>query len=686
MKRWISNIIESGAALVLLAVVQTAVETLVISGLYANYIMPPKDFFNIRMYDGFTKIFSALESRLSEPFPVSEFFGQGFSAKLSVGFELLAMNLAVAGALALIVGTLLTLFGRDLGADAPASRRRIVLFTGLALIIGHLTHCYLRLHLPNDPTWIETLRNTARNFIHDGTVVAIGVVILSVPIALLLNSSRLLRPATTTASVVLALAAFVGTFGISVHVDHVAARPIIAKPKALTGAAPKEAVAPKDATLDAGPIEGAIETEDSPSSGVNAPAIGGRETANGDDPSVEEEETDALAEPAEPVGPVAKDYNVILISIDSLRADHLGAYGYPRDTSPTIKALAEGGILCANASSTTSWTLPSHMSMLTGRSLLGHGVVSDDRTLTDDVPTLAESFSDAGYRTHAIVSAPYVEARFGFDRGFDSYDDTSVRFETHGQSYKSVTAPMLQATAAEWLRSKGDKKFFLFLHYWDVHYDYTPGPVYDTMFDPDYTGSITGENFYFNDEVNRNMDPRDLEHILALYDGEIRLVDDHLAKLRAVLAELSIDNNTIIVVTSDHGDEFFEHGRKGHHRTLYDEQLRVPLIFYVPGVKLVRPRLEMETSTVDIFPTVLGFTGIEAPGRTRRRRSFGRCSRKARSVRPANLRGALPQQQPQRSGRLQTYGSKAHPPLQRSVGRGFRHRGRPERSRAARPK
>jgi arylsulfatase A-like enzyme len=291
----------------------------------------------------------------------------------------------------------------------------------------------------------------------------------------------------------------------------------------------------------------------------------------------------------------------------------MSAYGYRRDTSPAIAALARDGVLFRNASSTTAWTLPGHMSILTGRSLLGHGVVTDAQKLGEDIPTLAEGLKGAGYTTHAIVSAPYVEARYGFDRGFDSYDDQTIRFATHGASYKEVTAPLLQKTAAEWLDRNGSRKFFLFLHYWDVHYDYAPGPPYDTMFDPHYEGRIDGVNFYFNDAVHADMAERDLEHVLALYDGEIRLVDDHIAKLRAKLDEIGVGGKTVIVVTADHGDEFFEHDRKGHHRTLYDEILRVPLIVYVPGAKPQRSEVAMETSTIDVMPTVLGLVGAPVP-------------------------------------------------------------------------
>ncbi len=310
---------------------------------------------------------------------------------------------------------------------------------------------------------------------------------------------------------------------------------------------------------------------------------------------------------------LVEDYNVVFISIDSLRADHLSAYGYQRDTTPTLKTLAAAGVRFDNCSSTTSWTLPAHMSMLTGRSLLGHGVVADDRALTDDVPTLAEQFQAAGYLTKAITSAPYLEEHFGFSRGFDDYDDKTVRFESNEESYKSVTAPDVQKAAAKFLEANSDKKFFLFLHYWDVHYDYTPGEPYASMFDPDYDGEINGENFYFNSAVNKNISDRDLEHLKALYDGEIRLVDDHIGKLIRTIGLLGIAGKTIFVVTSDHGDEFFEHGRKGHHRTLYEEVLKVPFILYVPGIRPTSRTVSMETSIIDIMPTLLSITGIEIP-------------------------------------------------------------------------
>jgi arylsulfatase A-like enzyme len=151
------------------------------------------------------------------------------------------------------------------------------------------------------------------------------------------------------------------------------------------------------------------------------------------------------------------------------------------------------------------------------------------------------------------------------------------------------------------------------LHYWDVHYDYAPGPPYDTMFDSDYHGPIHGDDFYFNPAVNKRMDRRDLEHVVALYDGEIRLVDDHIGKLRATLERLGLWKNTILVVAADHGDEFFEHGNKGHHRTLYEEVLHVPWVLRVPGGAVAPRRVTEEASIIDIMPTVLGLTGVAQP-------------------------------------------------------------------------
>jgi hypothetical protein len=304
--------------------------------------------------------------------------------------------------------------------------------------------------------------------------------------------------------------------------------------------------------------------------------------------------------------------NVVLISIDSLRADRLGCYGEAHDTSPTIDRLAREGVRFANATSPTSWTLPSHMSMLTGRYLLSHGVISETDRLNQSVPTLAEALRASGLATGGVVSTLFLHPRYGFARGFDYYDDSSISGITNFDLLRAEPAPEVTRLAINWLRQQQNRRFFLFLHFWDVHMDYIPPSPYDQMFDPGYRGSIDGSNFRYNPAVNPRMAQRDLDHVLALYDGEIRWVDDHIAKVLAALDEMGVGDRTAVIVTADHGDEFFEHGGKGHGRTLYREVVHVPLIMRIPGVtpgKVVR----MPVSLVDIMPTVLDLVGARAP-------------------------------------------------------------------------
>jgi hypothetical protein len=262
------------------------------------------------------------------------------------------------------IGLLTGLFATIAGNDGSATTRSVVRLTlGLATAeaLLHVADWLSGLHIPADPSLRDVARNSARNFLFDGTTVALGVLAAAVVPAMVLT-----RWAGQSRSAAIAVA--IASFGAASW---------------LTTRSP---VVHAEASLTAPP---------------DKPAL-------------------------------ARDYNVILISIDSLRSDHLGSYGYSRATSPTIDRLAADGVVFRHNSSTTAWTLPGHLSMLTGRSLLGHGVVSDDRMLTADVPTLAESFRAGGYTTGGIVSAPYVEARYGFARGFDNYDFRLIGFTTNG--------------------------------------------------------------------------------------------------------------------------------------------------------------------------------------------------------------------------------------------------------------
>ncbi len=316
--------------------------------------------------------------------------------------------------------------------------------------------------------------------------------------------------------------------------------------------------------------------------------------------------------------------NVLLISIDSLRADHVGCYGYKRDTTPTIDALARQGIVFRNTVSTTSWTLPAHMSLFTSMDITVHGVGMEGMSLHRDIGTLAGVFKSNGYRTAAFCSSPFMNPAFGFDRGFDLYRNIDLddhRFENttlppeHQRDavHADITSPRITELADDWLEKNSGHPFFLFLHMWDVHYDYIPPAPYDRKFDPDYTGNITGRNYIHNPEINPKMDPRDLDHIIALYDGEIAWVDHHLGLIVEKLKELGIFERTLIVITADHGDEFFEHGGKGHRSTLYDEVVMIPLVIHGPGVERQGGEVSDQASIIDIAPTILNLCGIKIP-------------------------------------------------------------------------
>lgn len=315
--------------------------------------------------------------------------------------------------------------------------------------------------------------------------------------------------------------------------------------------------------------------------------------------------------PTDAVGPGR--LNVVLISLDSLRADHLGCYGYDRDTSPRVDRLASEGIRFENAIATSSWTLPTHLTMFTGRYQLSHGVVHDTITLSPAVPTLGQIMKSVGYSTAGFVSGPYVAGHYGYDRGMDTYVDLSAEYGHRREARSAIVAPAINELALPWIEEHRREPFFLFLHYFDIHYDFVPPPPYDTMFDPDYTGTMDGTDFIERKDVHRNMDPRDLEHILALYDGEIRFTDDYVGQILDKLDEVGLREKTVVVLVSDHGDEFFEHGNKGHHRTVYQEVLRVPFIVRLPDGRHAGLVSDEPVSLVDVMPTILSAVGIRGP-------------------------------------------------------------------------
>ena len=326
--------------------------------------------------------------------------------------------------------------------------------------------------------------------------------------------------------------------------------------------------------------------------------------------------------------------NVVLISIDTLRPDHLGCYGYARPTSPNIDAIAAEGALFEQHISSAPWTLPAHAAMFTSVPDSVHGVVDAVKfRLSEEFETLPESFQSAGYSTAGFFAGPYLHPAFGLGQGFDRYVDcveTVPDGQVDADNEWSMRDPVLRASHhgvtndkvyAEWQRffgeaSEGSEPFFAFVHLWDVHFDFTPPAPYDTLFDPDYDeGRIPGETSSMTPAINAAIPARDKEHIIALYDGEIAWTDEIVGRIRHDLGAAGLLEDTIFVITSDHGTELFDHGGKGHRTTLYDEQIHIPLIVHYPGV-VQAARFGGQTRMIDLGPTLRDLAGLPAVSTT----------------------------------------------------------------------
>ena len=325
--------------------------------------------------------------------------------------------------------------------------------------------------------------------------------------------------------------------------------------------------------------------------------------------------------------------NVVLISIDTLRPDHLGCYGYRRNTSPEIDAIAADGALFEQHISSAPWTLPAHTAMFTSVPDSVHGVTSPiGKRLAEEFVTLPESFQTAGYSTAGFFAGPYLHPAFGLGQGFDRYIDCvntvpdealdeenkwSMENEVLRASHHGVTNDKVYDQWKSYYEEAGtqaagpdDKPFFAFVHLWDVHFDFEPPAPYDTMFDPDYTGPITGRNFFTDPRINAKLPKADREHIIALYDGEIRWTDTFIGKIRKDLESKGLWENTIVVITSDHGTELFDHGGKGHRTTLFDELIHIPLIVHFPKEVYGGKSFPQQTHMIDIGPTLRDLAGL----------------------------------------------------------------------------
>lgn len=299
--------------------------------------------------------------------------------------------------------------------------------------------------------------------------------------------------------------------------------------------------------------------------------------------------------------------SAILISLDTVRADHLGCYGHALETSPELDAFASRGVLFEEVLSTSPWTLPSHASLLSGRYPSQHGLRSDKDMLPLAVPTLAAWLAQRGFETAAVVNSPFLSADYGLDRGFQHHVLVPVDHSALG------AAARISHFAMDWLEPRRGQRVFLFLHYNDVHSDYRSLPDYEELFVQRHS-NLEGRTRQLL-QIKRGevgIDEEEAERLALLYDAGIRQLDHDLGQLLAWLEEEGWLEDTLIVVTSDHGEEFLEHGSVTHGHSQYQELLRVPLLLVGPEVPAGR-RVAGSVSLVDVAPTILGQLGVAEP-------------------------------------------------------------------------
>lgn len=306
----------------------------------------------------------------------------------------------------------------------------------------------------------------------------------------------------------------------------------------------------------------------------------------------------------EPVGP-----NVVIISIDGLRPDHLGCYGHRRNTSPVIDAFARGGALFESHISSAPTALPAHVSLLTGTGPGVHGVhdaTSD--ALPPGIETLAESFRAAGYATGAFFTSAELESGVDTARGFERHRRCGDPEQSSGAAEHVHRAWTRFLEAAGPGARAGRAPIFALLNLSDVRPDFEAPAPYDSMFDPDYRGPITGRNVMGDGSIGPGMADEDRYNLIARYDGEVRWTDAVVGRVHDDLVDAGLIDDTIVVLTSGHGLELFDHGGKGAGTTLLDEQIHVPFILWYPAA-VPRGRYGVMTRTIDVAPTLLELAG-----------------------------------------------------------------------------
>jgi len=320
--------------------------------------------------------------------------------------------------------------------------------------------------------------------------------------------------------------------------------------------------------------------------------------------------------------------NILVIIVDTLRADHLACYGYLRPTSPNIDRISHQGTLFENAFSTSSWTLPAHASLVTGRYPYEHQ--ASLKPLDDRYPTIAEVLRAHGYRTGAFsANALFFNRSEGFGRGFTHFEDYSqsvsdlARRTIYGHLFELYILRLIgfedmvgrkrgsaiNDSFLKWLDRDQGRPFFAMLNYFDTHDPYLPTQPYRNKF-----SKFKNPGGIINTFVGREypkMTPEQLQGEIDAYDGAIAYVDEQIGRVFKELQRRGVGKNTLVVITSDHGESFGEHGLLQHENSLYREVIHVPLIFWWPGHVTSAVRLPYPVSIAALPASLMTFVGTE---------------------------------------------------------------------------
>jgi len=318
-----------------------------------------------------------------------------------------------------------------------------------------------------------------------------------------------------------------------------------------------------------------------------------------------------------------KPQYIIVILMDAVRPDHLGCYGYDRDTSPRIDRLAADGVVFDDALAQAPWTLPSVATILSSTFPCQHcakRVEGANVGMKDREVTFVELLAEAGYKTCAMSTAKIFNPALGLSQGFH---ETTVVGKP-GNVLEKVAAIQLSHTAITWLRRNRGDKCFLFIHHYDTHYPYKAGEQCLSRFNPGYEGPY---RMRFGDSSLRilkmaragrlaeavDLTDADVEQIKTLYDCEIVRTDKAIGNLVGSLSTWGCLEKSLIMISADHGEEFLERGSLDHGQTVYDESIKVPLVVYGPLVIDETGRIDRQVGLIDFGPTILAAAGIEIP-------------------------------------------------------------------------